>query len=159
VLYASVLELLGRGQVIGVDVEIRKYNRLAIQAHPMSRRISLVEGGSTEPETVRRVRELVGGREPVVVGRDSDHTRAHVLRELELYGEMVTPGSYVVVFDTVMDLVADAPRGRAEWREEGAGAAVREFLRGHPEFEVDPYYNRLGATHCPGGFLRKRADA
>ena len=75
---------------------------------------------------------------------------------MEHYGRMVSPGSYMVVFDTVMDLVFDTPNGKREWREEGAGAAVREFLRDHPEFEVDTYYNRFGATHCRDGFLRRR---
>jgi cephalosporin hydroxylase len=74
---------------------------------------------------------------------------------LELYSPLVPPGSYIVVFDTVMDLVADTPSGRTDWRETGAGAAVRDFLRAHPEFQPDPYYNRLGATYCPGSFLRR----
>jgi cephalosporin hydroxylase len=156
VLYASILELLGRGEVIGVDVEIRKYNRLAINAHPTSRRITLVEGSSVEPVTFEQVRTLVGGREPVVVALDSNHTRQHVVAEMELYGELVTPGSYLVVFDTVMDWVADTPNGKPEWREEGAGAAVRQFVAEHPEFQVDRYYNRFAATHCPDGFLVKR---
>jgi cephalosporin hydroxylase len=158
VLYASILKLLGRGRVVGVDVEIRKYNRLAIQAHPVSDRITLIEGSSVDPDTVARVQQAVAGEEPVLVALDSNHTREHVLRELELYSPLVAPGSYVVVFDTVMDLVASTPSGRPEWREQGAGAAVREFLAGHPEFEADPYYNRLGATYCQGGFLRRKGQ-
>ena len=155
ILYASVLEMLGRGRVIGVDVEIRKYNRLAIQAHPMSHRITLIEGSSVDPGVVGQVRDLIAGEEPVLVALDSNHTRAHVLKELEAYAPLVSPGSYIVVFDTVQDLVADTPSGKPEWTEEGAGAAVRQFLRGHPEFSPDPYYNRLGATYCEGGFLRR----
>jgi cephalosporin hydroxylase len=156
ILYASIMRLLGRGEVIGVDVEIRKYNRLAIQSHPMSDRIGLIEGSSIDPAVVAAVRQRIDGRDPVLVALDSNHTRAHVLAEMELYGEMVSPGSYMVVFDTVMDLVADAPSGKREWSQEGAGAAVREFLASHPEFEVDRYYNRLGATHCRDGFLRRK---
>jgi cephalosporin hydroxylase len=155
VLYASILELLGRGRVIGVDVEIRKYNRLAIQAHPMSRRITLVEGSSIDPVTFERVQEAVAGEEPVVVALDSNHTRDHVLRELELYSRLVSPGSYIVVFDTVMDLVADTPNGKLDWPETGAAAGLRAFLQAHPEFQPDPYYNRLGATYCADGFLRR----
>src|SRR5207253_10516402 len=97
IIYASILELLGRGHVIGVDVEIRKYNRLAIQAHPMSNRITLVEGSSINSATFAQVNELVAGAEPVVVTLDSNHSRDHVLRELELYGRLVSPGSYLVV--------------------------------------------------------------
>jgi cephalosporin hydroxylase len=156
ILYASILRLLGRGEVIGVDVEIRKYNRLAIHSHPMSDSITLIEGSSTDPTVLTQVSERIDGRDPVLVALDSNHSRAHVLAELELYGRLVSPGSYMVVFDTVMDLVADTPGGKPEWSQEGAGAAVREFLRAHPEFEVDRYYNRFGATYCRDGFLRRK---
>ena len=155
ILYASILELLGRGRVIGVDVEIRKYNRLAIQAHPMSNRMTLVEGSSIDPTTFSRVQGLVAGEDPVIVTLDSNHTRDHVLRELELYSGLVSPGSYLVVFDTVMDLVADTPNGRSDWTETGAAAGVRAFLSTHPEFKPDRYYNRLGATYCEDGFLQR----
>jgi cephalosporin hydroxylase len=159
IFYASMLELIGRGRVVGVDIEIRKYNRLAIQSHPMSDRITLVEGSSVEPAIVRQVQNAIAGDEPVLVTLDSSHTRDHVRRELELYSPFVAPGSYVVVFDTVMDLVSDTPSGQPDWRETGAGAAVREFLRDHPEFEVDPYYTRLGATYMEGGVLRRKQYA
>jgi cephalosporin hydroxylase len=157
ILYASILELLGRGRVVGVDVEIRKYNRLAIQAHPMSSRITLVDGSSTDESTFVRVQEIVAGEEPVLVALDSNHSRDHVLRELELYSRLVSPGSYAIVFDTVMDLVADTPNGKSDWNLTGAGAGLRAFLETHPEFEIDRYYNRLGATYCENGFLRRIA--
>jgi cephalosporin hydroxylase len=156
ILYASILKLLGRGRVVGVDVEIRKYNRLAIQSHPMSELITLIEGSSIDPATFAMVRGATAGEAPIVVTLDSNHTRQHVLKELEMYGELVTPGGYVVVFDTVMDIVADAPSGNPTWVHEGAGAAVREFLKSRPDWEADPYFNRLGATHCAGGFLKRR---
>ena len=156
ILYASILRLLGQGRVIGVDVEIRKYNRLAIHSHPLSDSIELIEGSSIDPAVLGSVRALVRDEQPVLVALDSNHTREHVRQELEMYSTLVGPASYVVVFDTVMDLVADAPNGQPEWPRTGAGAAVREFLHDHPEFEVDPYYNRLGATYCEGGFLRRK---
>lgn len=158
ILYASILQLLGRGRVIGVDVEIRKYNRLAIQAHPMSSRITLVEGSSTDESAFTRVQELIAGEEPVLVALDSNHSREHVLQELEMYAKLVSPGSYVVVFDTVMDLVADTPNGNPDWNLTGAGAGLRAFLETHPEFQIDRYYNRLGATYCENGFLRRVTD-
>lgn len=159
VFYASILKLLGRGRVIAVDVEIRKYNRLAIQSHPLSDLITLIDGSSTDQKVVTTVRELIADRRPVVVALDSNHSREHVRQELELYSPLVAPGSYVVVFDTVMDLVADTPSGTADWRDTGAAPAVREFLASHPEFEIDRYYNRLGATYCQDGFLRRIARA
>jgi cephalosporin hydroxylase len=158
VLYASILELLGRGRVIGVDIEIRKYNRLAIEAHPMARRIQLIEGSSTDPATIEAVHRLVAPGQRTMVMLDSNHTRAHVRAELELYAPMVTPGSYLVVFDEVMPMVADAPNGKPEWDRDNPLEAVREFLAGHPEFEVDRSYERLVTTYCRSGFLRRVDD-
>lgn len=158
VLYASILELLGRGRVIGVDIEIRKYNRLAIEAHPMARRIQLIEGSSTDPATIDAVQRLVAPGQRTMVMLDSNHTRAHVSDELELYAPMVTPGSYLVVFDEVMPMVADAPNGKPEWDRDNPLEAVRAFLAGHPEFEIDPSYERLATTYCRGGFLRRTDD-
>jgi len=154
-LYASILELLGKGRVIGVDVEIRKYNRLAIESHPLSRRISLIEGSSIDDEVTARVHGMVRSGETVMVALDSNHTRDHVREELERYAPLVTPGSYVVVFDTVMPLVADAPRAGADWSDDNPLEAVRDFLSSHPEFEIDESPHRLGVTYCHSGFLRR----
>ena len=158
ILYASILELLGRGRVIGVDIEIRKYNRLAIEAHPMARRIQLIEGSSTDPATVAAVQRLVAPGQKTMVMLDSNHTRAHVSDELELYAPMVTPGSYLVVFDEVMPMVADAPNGKPEWDQDNPLEAVRAFLAKHPEFAVDRAYERLATTYCRNGFLRRSDD-
>jgi len=155
ILYASILEMLRRGRVIGVDVEIRKYNRLAIESHPLSDRITLIEGSSTDPEIVEQVRSLIAPGDRVMVLLDSDHSAAHVSRELELYAPLVSPGSYLVVFDSVMSLVSDAPRGRPDWASDNPITAVDAFLTGHPEFSADPAYERLAVTYCRGGFLRR----
>ena len=156
VLYASILELIGKGQVIGVDVEIRKYNRLAIQSHPLSRRIKLIEGDSVADDTVAEVRSLIRPGDRVMVALDSNHTKAHVAAELERYAPLVTPGSYCVVFDSVMTMVSDAPNGKPEWDQDNPLEAVREFLAAADDFEVDPDFNRLGVTYCQSGFLRRR---
>ena len=158
VLYASILELLGKGRVIGIDVEIRKYNRLAIESHPLSHRIALIEGNSVADETVDAVRATIVPGDKVLVALDSLHTREHVLRELETYAPLVTPGSYVVVFDGVMAIVADAPNAGSGWEKDNPYEAVQDFLTRHEEFELDPLYNRLGATYCPSGFLQRRND-
>jgi cephalosporin hydroxylase len=156
ILYASILELLGRGRVIGVDVEIRKYNRLAIEAHPLSHRIELIEGDSLADETVSTVRSRIRPGERVLVALDSAHSREHVLGELKRYAPLVTPNSYVVVFDAVMALVADAPTAGEGWDHDNPLEAVREFLEGNDDFEVDRSYERLAVTYCQGGFLRRR---
>jgi cephalosporin hydroxylase len=156
VFYASLLELLGRGRVIGVDIEIRRYNRLAIMSHPLSERITLIEGSSIDPAVVQNVEKEIGKAGKTLVVLDSNHTRDHVRRELEHYGRLVTPGSYIVVFDGIIEVLDDAPNGSPEWRTDNPLAAIEDYLRDHPEFEVDAYYNRLGVTHCPRGFLKKK---
>jgi cephalosporin hydroxylase len=156
VLYASILELLGRGRVIGVDIEIRKYNRLAIEAHPLSHRIELIEGDALADETVAAVRSRIKPGERVMVTLDSNHTRDHVRGELERYAPLVTPNSYLVVFDGVMSLVADAPAAGKGWDEDNPLEAVRDFLDGNKDFELDRSYERLAVTYCQGGFLRRR---
>jgi cephalosporin hydroxylase len=156
VLYASILELLGRGRVIGVDIEIRKYNRLAIEAHPLSHRIELIEGDSLADETVDMVRSRITPGDRVMVALDSSHAREHVLGELTRYAPLVSPNSYVVVFDAVMALVADAPTAGEGWDRDNPLEAVREFLDGNDDFEVDRSYERLAVTYCQGGFLRRR---
>lgn len=158
VLYASILELLGKGRVVGIDVEIRKYNRLAIESHALSHRITLIEGDSLADETVAAVSSLIQPGDKVLVALDSLHTRAHVAAELERYAPLVTPSSYIVVFDGVMALVADAPNAGPDWDVDNPLEAVRDFLRAHDEFEVDPLYNRLGVTYCPSGFLRRQSS-
>jgi cephalosporin hydroxylase len=157
VLYASILDLIGKGQVIGVDVEIRKYNRLALQSHPLSKRFTLIEGSSVEQSTLDQVRELIRPDDTVLVALDSNHTLDHVYRELEMYAPLVTPDSYVVVFDGVMEVLGDAPGGSPAWDRDNPWHAVTRFLDANPEFVVDPYYNRLKVTHCPGGFLKRTA--
>ena len=157
ILYASLLDLLGRGRVIGVDIEIRKYNRLAIESHPVSRRIALIEGSSTDKSTLEAVRARIQPGESVMVMLDSNHTRDHVRVELELYAPLVGPGGYIVVFDEVMPMVADAPNGKPSWNVDNPLEAVRDFLATHPDFEVDRSYERLATTYCRSGFLPRTA--
>jgi cephalosporin hydroxylase len=159
VFYASILELLGHGKVISVEVEIRKYNRVAVLAHPMSHRIEMIEASSVEPATLAEVKRCIGDGQKVLVTLDSNHSYAHVLRELELYSPLVGEGSYLVAMDGAQQWVADMPRGKPEWREDNPLRAVHEFVRAHPEWEIDPHYNRMLVTSNPDGFLRrKRSD-
>jgi cephalosporin hydroxylase len=157
VFYASMMELLGKGRVISIDIEIRESNRLAIQAHPMRSRITLVEGSSVHDSTVSRIREMIGPDEKVLVALDSNHSCDHVRGELEKYAPLVTPGSYIVVFDGVMKILADAPDAKPGWVTDNPAAAIRDFLAEHPDFEVDPHYNRLVVTYCPSGFLQRKS--
>lgn len=155
VLYASLFELLGKGHVIGVDVEIRKYNRVALHSHPMSHRFTLIEGSSVDDSTVARVRDLIRPNDKVLVALDSNHTADHVANELRRYAPLVSPESYLVVFDGVMQVLSDAPGGSPSWDKDNPWQAVIGFLAENDDFEIDAYYNRLRVTHCPGGFLRR----
>jgi cephalosporin hydroxylase len=156
-LSASILELLGGdGIVVGVDIDIRAHNRRAIESHPLARRIRLVEGSSTAPEVVDEVRSLVGNRGPVLVFLDSLHTHAHALDELRAYSPLVQPGSYVVVFDTVID---DLPAEQFADRPWGPGdnpkTAVHTFLTENDRFEIDREYDaKLLISAAPNGYLR-----
>jgi cephalosporin hydroxylase len=158
VFYASMLELLGGdGVAIGIDVDIRAHNRAAIEAHAMSRRIRMIEGSSTAPEVVARVAELVYGRGPVLVALDSLHTHDHTLAELRLYSRFVTPGSYLVVFDTIIE---DMPAGSFPDRPWDKGAnpktAVREFIKENGAFIVDRgIQDKLMITTAPEGYLKR----
>lgn len=157
ILHASILELLGGDRlVVGVDVEVRPHNRSALEAHPMSHRIRLLEGSSVDPAVVEQVRRLAHGRSCVLVVLDSNHTHDHVRKELEAYSSLVTSGSYLVVFDTVIE---DVPAGffadRPWDRGNNPKTAVREFLSGTDRFVVDAdINNRLLLTAAPDGYLR-----
>lgn len=155
VLSASILELIGKGKVIGVDIEIRSHNRAAIEAHPLAKRIHLVEGSSTADATLEQVRQHCAGAGTVLVFLDSNHTHAHVAEEMRLYHPLVTPGSYLVVHDGAQAWVSDIPRGKPEWRHDHPLTAIHEFVAAHPDFRIDPRLNRLLITSSPDGFLRR----
>jgi cephalosporin hydroxylase len=163
VFYASVFEAMGGGRVVGVDIEIRPHNRTAIEQHRLAHRIALVQGSSVDPDVVDQVRQQLTPEDTVLVILDSNHTKRHVLGELEAYAPLVTVGSYLVATDGVMELVHDVPRGSAAWLDDNPKAAAAEFLSSHPEFELEdpltPVFNEAGsvrrATHWPGAFLRR----
>jgi cephalosporin hydroxylase len=157
IFYASLLELMGgTGRVVGVDIEIRPHNRQAIEQHPLSRRIDLIEGSSTDQAVVSKVRELAMDRPNVMVVLDSDHTHRHVLKELELYSSLVGKGGYLVVLDTVVE---DMPAESFPDRPWGPGnspkTAVWEFLRQNSRFKQDRDFEaKLLITTAPDGFLK-----
>ena len=158
VLSASILELIGNGKVIGIDVEIRPHNRLAIEAHPLKSRIELIEGSSTAPEVSAVVYERAAEVRSVMVILDSNHSRAHVLREMELYGPLVTAGSYLITQDGAQAWVSDIPRGQPKWNLDNPLLAIHEFLATHHEFRIDLRCNRFGTTSSPDGYLERMPD-
>ena len=162
IFYASLAEMMGRGRVIGIDVVIRQENRRAIEHHELASRITLIEGDSAAPATVDQLKRLLRPGDVVLVLLDSDHSKAHVLRELEAYAPLVSPGSYIVATDGVMKDLAFTPRGRAEWHWNNPTAAAAEFASAHPEFVLAPpgwAFNESELTHpithWPGAWLRR----
>jgi cephalosporin hydroxylase len=156
IFYASMLELIGDGEVLGIDVDIRAHNREAIQAHPLHKRIGMIEGSSVSEQVVHAARGLADRNKPVLAVLDSNHSHEHVLREMQLYAPMVTRGSYMVVFDTVIE---DMPAGSYPGRDWDKGnnprTAVREFLKGTDRFEVDRSVDaKLSITAAAGGYLK-----
>lgn len=146
-----------RRKVLGLDIDIRAHNREAILAHPMASRIQMIQGSSVAPDVVAQVKTIAAGYSRVLVCLDSNHTHEHVLRELEAYAPLTSRGSYCVVFDTVVE---DIPKELCQDRPWGPGnnpkTAVREYLKTHPEFEIDrSIQDKLLITVAPDGYLKR----
>jgi len=157
VFYASLLELIGGpGNVIGIDNDIRAHNRTAIEGHPLSARINMVQGSSVDDAVARSVAEVARDKQRVLVILDSNHTHAHVLRELDLYSPLVRAGSYVIVFDTAIErMPANAFANRAWGLGNNPHTAVQEFLSRNDRFAVDSAIDdKLLVSAAPGGYLR-----
>jgi len=160
IFYASMLELIGEGQVLGIDVDIRQHNRVEIEQHPMFKRIIMIEGSSIDEEIAKQVYDLAKGKTRILLVLDSNHTHDHVLKELELYSPLVTKDSYLVVFDTVVedmpeDFFPDRPWGKGN----NPKTAVWEFLKTNKRFKVDKDIEaKLLITVAPDGYLKCLED-
>ncbi len=144
-------------RVLGLDIDIRAHNRAAIEAHPMANRIDMIEASSIDPVIIAQVQDIAGDYDRVLVCLDSNHTHEHVLAELEAYAPLVSTGSYCVVFDTIIE---DMPAEMFPDRPWGPGdnpkTAVWEYLKTHPEFEIDKQIDhKLLISVAPHGYLRR----
>ncbi len=160
---ASMLELNAicggcqDAEVLGLDIDIRAHNQEAIEAHPMFKRISMIQGSSIAPEIIEQVKGKAAGKQKILVCLDSNHTHDHVLAELEAYAPLTSIDSYCVVFDTVIedlpdDMFADRPWGVGN----NPKTAVWEYLKTHPEFEIDKsIQHKLLITVAPDGYLKR----
>lgn len=153
---ASMLELLGAGEVIGIDIEIRSENRQAIEQHPLANRIHLIQGSSIDEGVHQQVVALAKDKQNVMVLLDSDHTHQHVLRELEIYSPLVTLGSYLIVFDTAIEDMPEGSYPNRLWsKDNNPKTAVWEFLRTNQRFQVDSELEaKLLVTVAPSGYLK-----
>lgn len=144
-------------KVVGVDIDIRPHNRKALDEHPLRFKMELIEGSSIEPEIIKHVRSHADGVDRVMVSLDSNHTHEHVLAELNAYADLVSLGSYCIVFDTVIE---DLPAGSFFDRPWDVGnnpkTAIREWLKSHPEFEIDKDIDhKLLISVAPDGYLKR----
>jgi cephalosporin hydroxylase len=162
--HASLCEAMGKGRVIGIDVEIRAGLREALGAHSLAPRIALIEGDSVAPNIVAQVRKLVKPGETAMVILDSNHTRAHVAAELEAYAPLVSEGSCIVAADGIMRDLSDVPSGEPHWTHDHPAAAALDFLARHPEFEMrQPEWKvntstlARNVTYWPDGWLWRKS--
>ena len=145
-------------KVLGIDIDIRAHNRAAIEAHPMASRIKMIQGSSIAPDIIEKVNAFAKNYKRVMVCLDSNHTHAHVLAELQAYASLTSIDSYCIVFDTVIE---DMPENAFPDRPWGPGnnpkTAVWEFLKTHPEFEIDRMVqDKIMITAAPDGYLRRK---
>lgn len=162
VFYASLLELIESdggtpGEIVGIDIDIRKHNRKRIQEHPMAKRIKMIQGSSTDCDIAKVVKEIAKDKERVIVCLDSNHEHEHVLEELKLYAGMTTIESYCVVFDTIIEEMPEDTYLDRPW---GPGnnpmTAVKEFLKINSNYVIDiEIEQKLQITVSPSGYLKR----
>ncbi len=162
IFYASLCKAMGRGRVIGIDVEIRPHNREAIEAHELFEYITLVEGSSIDLEIIEKVTSKVKSDEKVLVMLDSNHTKAHVLSELRAYSTLVSVGSYIIAADGIMGDLVGAPRSNKDWSWNNPRAAAEVFVASNPNFVIEepsfPFNEGKiteRVTYWPGAWLRR----
>jgi cephalosporin hydroxylase len=147
-------------KVLGIDIDIRSHNREAIDAHPMASRIQMIEGSSIAKDVVEQVKNIAAGYRTVLVCLDSNHTHEHVIEELKAYAPLVTKGSYCIVWDTSIEEVPESFFPDRPWGPgDSPKTAVWEYVKTHPEFEIDKsIHQKLLITVAPDGFLKRVTD-
>lgn len=160
--YSSLCKAIGKGRVIGVDIEIRPHNRQAIESHPLSSYITLFEGSSTDVEIVKKVGNEIKPTDTVLILLDSNHSKEHVLAELRAYSHLVTVGSYIVAMDGIMEEVVGAPRTQPNWVWDNPRHAALEFVNENLNFKIEdpsfifnesPLSKKI--TYWPSGYIKR----
>lgn len=162
VFYATLFKAMEKGRVIGVELSLRDHNRAAINAHPLANLISIVDGSSTAPETVAKVKSQIKPGETVLVILDSNHSRQHVLDELRAYADVATPGSYIVATDGIMGEVVGGPRTQPDWDKNNPTQAALDFVAENPDFVIEepewPFNEgvvKTRVTYWPGCYVKR----
>ncbi len=157
IFYASMLELIGKGEVLGLDIDIRNHNYEEIINHPMYKRITMIEGSSIDEKIAEKVKTFAKGKKKILVSLDSNHTHSHVLKELQLYADLVSVGSYCVVFDTLIEDIPKEFYDDREWEpNNNPKTAVWEFLKGNKNFKIDKSIDyKIQISAAPDGYLKR----
>lgn len=155
ILYASIMEAIGKGKVIGIDIDIREHNKKVLEKHRLFKRLELIEGNSISEEIVDQIKKKIPDGAKVMVCLDSNHYKEHVLKELELYKEFVSLNSYLVVYDTITSKMAELGATDKTYINNGPKEAVEEFLNTNDDFQIDKKFNRLIISYSPDGFLKR----
>ncbi len=155
----SINPQASRRKILGIDIDIREHNKKEINNHPLSSYIEMIEGSSISQEVVDKVYGIAKNYSSILVVLDSNHTHDHVLKELNAYADLTTLDSYCVVFDTVIeDMPADMFPDRPWGKGDNPKTAVWEFIKSHPEFQIDKdIANKLQITVAPDGYLKRIA--
>lgn len=163
ILYASVLNAIGKGEVIGIDIDIRHHNRKSIEEHELAEKITLIEGNSIDISVTEKIKEITQNALSVLVILDSNHSKEHVLNELQLYSQFVTKGSYIIATDGIMADLVGAPRSESDWAENNPQKAVEIFLEKNLDFEISvPHWPfnegsvNFEVTYWPNAWLRRK---
>ena len=153
---ASILELIGKGKVLGIDIDIREHNRKEIEKHPLKKRIIMLEGSSIDENTVKKVKKIAKNKKSILLFLDSFHTHDHVLKELEMYSTFVKKGGYIIVFDTMVEFMSKNSFPNRPWgKGNNPHTAVKKFIKQNKRFKIDKEFeNKLLITSCPDGFLK-----
>jgi cephalosporin hydroxylase len=160
--YASLARAMGKGRVIGIDIDIKPQNRKTIESHPLAGYITLIEGSSTDSGVISQVKSLLAPGETVLVILDSNHSKRHVQDELDAYHQFVTPGSFIIATDGIMKDLYDTPHGKKEWEHDNPYEAAKAFVESHREFAIARpawLFNESqlskDITYWPGAWLRR----
>lgn len=164
VYYATLCKVLGKGKVVGIDIEIRAHNRKAIEEHFLFPYITLIEGNSVDTHVVNQVKNLIPPQAKVLAMLDSNHTKDHVLHELRAYGEMISVGSYIVAADGIMEQLVGASRSNADWASNNPKKAAEQFVKENKNFIIEepgfPFNEGViqkRVTYWPNAFIKRIA--
>ena len=151
-----MLELLGKGKVIGVDIDLHPENKKKIEKHRLFKRISILNGSSIDKKNFESVNKMCKNKKKIMVILDSNHTYEHVLEELKLYSSIITNGSYLVVLDTIIqDLPNNYFKNRPWDKKNNPKTAINEFLKTNDRFKIDKKIEeKILFTAAPNGYLK-----